>query len=325
MVLMIAQLLAISLASRDAFHPGEVWLDTDGVRIRAHQPHIFGPLNGTYYWYGAAKVGSSDGDAGVVNVYTSRDLYNWDFRGVAFNSTVNGRPGYVARPSMLGRHPHTGQYVLWAKGGGKSFQAATSFSPLGPFRRVGSYDPAPNTTAGDSAAFLDPVSGTQAFYVYSQHIPTRAMKVLRLDDATWTVPDSTTMPASTVPGHLEAPAPFYSAASKRYHIWSSHTSGWKPNAAQLLRADAMWGAPWAAMGNPSGSKVTFSTQGSHILPLKVINGTQRLLYMGDRYEPYINTSEGSRYIMLPMEVRADGTVHLLNTTRTWRIQDWPST
>ena len=86
----------------------------------------------------------------------------------------------------------------------------------------------------------------------------------------------------------------------------------------------MWGKSWASAGNPSASKTTFDTQGSHILPLGMVNGTHRLLFMGDRYEPYINTTEGSRYVMLPLEVRPDGTVKLFNVpSGSWRIQDWP--
>jgi len=293
------------------FHPGAVWKDTDGNRIRAHQPHIHGPMNGTYFWYGAAHVGQSDGTPGDVNLYTSRDLYNWDFQGAAYESR------YVGRPSFLGLNPRTGKYVLWAKGG-KSFQSAVADSPYGPFKQVGSYYPTSNSTAGDSAAFLDPVTNT-AYYVYSQHTPSRAMKYITLDDD-WTAP-ADDPPLATVPGNLEAPAPFYSSVTKRRYVWCSHTSGWKPNAADLLSA-ASWTAKWSAEGNPSGSKTTFGTQGSHVLPLGVVGGVHRMLYMGDRYEPYINTEEGSRYIMLPLEVRPSGDVVLLNESQ-WSIENWP--
>ena len=160
----------------DAFHPGQIWLDTDGNRIKAHQPHVFGPLNGTYYWYGSAKVGASDGTAGTINVYTSQDLYNWQFRGAAYNQTGK----YAARPSMLGRNPVTGKFVMWAKGG-KSFQSATSDSPIGPFEFSGTWAPTSNSSAGDSASFRDPLSD-DAFMVYSQHMPSRAVKIMKLTE-----------------------------------------------------------------------------------------------------------------------------------------------
>jgi hypothetical protein len=81
---------------------------------------------------------------------------------------------------------------------------------------------------------------------------------------------------------------------------------------------------WTSEGNPSKNKTTCGTQGSHILPLSVHGDTQRFLYMGDRYEPYINTTEGSRYIFLPMEVTKSGQVTLKNMDgKAWSIQDWP--
>ena len=41
-----------------------------------------------------------------------------------------------------------------------------------------------------------------------------------------------------------------------------------------------------------------------------------------RYIPYINTTEGSRYIFLPMEVHADGSVLLFGTRGSWSIETW---
>ena len=89
--------------------------------------------NRTYYLFGSAHVGSSDGAPGIVNLYTSSDLHAWAFRGGVYNHTGD------ARPSLLGRNPRTKQYVLWAKG--DSFQSATSASLLGPYVNVGNYKP----------------------------------------------------------------------------------------------------------------------------------------------------------------------------------------
>ena len=51
-------------------------------------------------------------------------------------------------------------------------------------------------------------------------------------------------------------------------------------------------------------------------------GVERFLYVGDRYEPYINTVEGSRYIFLALEVHANGKV-VLFPDRPWGLDDWP--
>ena len=85
--------------------------------------------------------------------------------------------------------------------------------------------------------------------------------------------------------------------------------------------------PWTSLGNPSKNHTTFSTQGSHIEKLpEFLNppGVERFLYMGDRYEPYIKTKEGSRYIFLAMEVHVNGEVVLFSDRQPWGLDDWPS-
>ena len=187
----------LHIVRQDAFHVGEVMRDTDGARIRAHQPFLwFCAERQAYFWYGAAQVGFSDGVRGVLNVYSSSDLYNWRFEGAAYSSPRSG-VDYVARPSMLGRHPQTGRFVMWAKGGGRSLQSLVADTPVGPFSRVGAHDPTVNTTAGGSQAFRDPQSAAAAL-VYSQHRGgPRMLRVLRLNPTDWTQP-SKAQPASVV-------------------------------------------------------------------------------------------------------------------------------
>lgn len=182
------------------FYPGALLKDTDGNVVRAHQPHVY-TENGTYYLTGSSKVGESDGTPGIVNLYTSADLHTWAFQGGVYNHTAD------ARASLLGKNPRTGQYVMWAKG--NSFQVATASSVQGPYTNVGNYKPDEACSAGDSASFLDPVSG-KAYIVYSQHlcngVEARAMKLLQLNDD-WTAPavGPTGKPVATIAGHLEAP------------------------------------------------------------------------------------------------------------------------
>lgn len=45
--------------------------------------------------------------------------------------------------------------------------------------------------------------------------------------------------------------------------------------------------------------------------------------VGDRYEPYIRTAEGSRYIWLPMEISPAGELTLFNVSG-WSLDDWPT-
>ena len=330
---------AVQTGSWGYIPPGCSWQDADNLWFNTNKASTHACQDGTdngiclcvdsaqndtkYYLLGSSQVGASAGTQGIVNLYTSTDLHSWQFEGGIYNHSGD------SRPSLLGRNPRTGLYVFWAKGG-RSFQSATSTSLTGPYLFNGSYVPEPSCTAGDSAAFLDPVSGN-AYMVYSQHTcsgeTNRAMKLLLLNDE-WTAPASGSKgkPTSTVAGHLEAPCPFYSKLTQKHYIWCSHTSGWKPNAAELLVSDNGMSGPWNSLGNPSNNHTTFGTQGSHIEKLPdFLNppGVERFLYVGDRYEPYIKTKEGSRYIFLAMEVHADGKVVLFED-QPWGLGDWPT-
>eukprot|EP00927_Polykrikos_kofoidii_P001406 TRINITY_DN10525_c0_g1_i2.p1 TRINITY_DN10525_c0_g1~~TRINITY_DN10525_c0_g1_i2.p1 ORF type:complete len:351 (-),score=19.99 TRINITY_DN10525_c0_g1_i2:27-1079(-) len=305
---------AIRNASRHTrFRPGAAWLDTGGGRIRAHQPYVYRDSQHphTYYMYGAAKVGHSDGEPGEVNVYTSSDLYNWEYRGVA------AKFNYAARVSVLGKNPHTSKYVMWSKGG--SFLAAESNSLLGPFVKVGNFDPLEGGDgAGDSHAFRDPTNNNA--YIFYSFINPREIRVARLTE-NWTALSAS--PIATVGSGMEAPLPFYSGLANKYFVWTSHCSGWNPNAATLFSADSVEG-PWLDLGNPSNSTSTFGTQGSHVLPISRVGDVERLLYQSDRYIPFINETEGSRYVFLPLEVNKRGNATLRNFD-WWSLEHWPAT
>ena len=56
-------------AMYDAFHPGQIWLDTEGKRIHAHGGSVI-YIDGTYYWYGENKE-KTTGD---------NDIWTWGVR-----------------------------------------------------------------------------------------------------------------------------------------------------------------------------------------------------------------------------------------------------
>ncbi len=70
----------------NSIKPGKVWLDTNGKPIHAHGFSVFYNENdGLYYWYGENKE-KTNGKGTVwhwgVRLYTSRDLYNWEDKGL---------------------------------------------------------------------------------------------------------------------------------------------------------------------------------------------------------------------------------------------------
>lgn len=101
----------------------------------------------------------------------------------------------------------------------------------------------------------------------------------------------------------EAPAIFY--ARGKYFLFSSGTTGWKPNPGRLAAADYITG-DWKALGNPcrgteEENKITFGSQSTYILPLNEKKGI--FVFMGDRWNPQ-NLAD-SRHIWLPVEWEND--------------------
>lgn len=130
----------------DRFYPGQLWLDTDGRPINAHGGGILRD-GGTYYWYGEHKGEHANNAYVGVTCYSSRDLYNWQYRGVAFavNDSVGSpteRGCILERPKVI-YCQRTGKYVMYfhleLKGQGyrhANVGIAIADSPVGPFRFV---------------------------------------------------------------------------------------------------------------------------------------------------------------------------------------------
>lgn len=82
-----------------SFTPNSQWLDTDGNMIQAHGGGIiWDEKTQKYYWYGENK--GEDGFSAAIGVscYSSTDLYNWDYEGMAlpvFNNPAFLGEGYT--------------------------------------------------------------------------------------------------------------------------------------------------------------------------------------------------------------------------------------
>lgn len=103
-------------------------------------------------------------------------------------------------------------------------------------------------------------------------------------------------------GYHEAPALF--KAGGRYFMFSSHCTGWAPNAGRLSVADSIWG-PWEELENPwrgpsEKTSVSFGTQSTFVLPVQGRPGA--FIFMGDLWRPE-NPIDG-RYVWLPIRWNA---------------------
>lgn len=161
---------AIQVANTSSFTPGAVWNDTNGVPIQAHGGGIlYNQQDETYYWYGEDKTNGYLPARGV-HVYASKDLYNWEDKGLALTAieseddftndpvisklyagrtdTANilndiGTNRIIERPKVI-YNEKTGKYVMWMHTDGPSATSTANYakaqagyalsdSPTGPF------------------------------------------------------------------------------------------------------------------------------------------------------------------------------------------------
>jgi len=97
----------------------------------------------------------------------------------------------------------------------------------------------------------------------------------------------------------EAPAIFYSKG--KYFMFTSGTTGWKPNPGRLAVTNKIFGE-WKPVGNPcrgteDENKVCFGSQSTQILTVN--DKKNAFIYMGDRWTP--DNLADSRHIWLPVE------------------------
>ncbi|MFN8241532.1 MAG: glycoside hydrolase family 43 protein [Bacteroidales bacterium] len=106
----------------------------------------------------------------------------------------------------------------------------------------------------------------------------------------------------------------------KYYLFTSGTTGWKPNPGRLAIADKITGE-WKATGNPcrgteDENKTTFSSQSTFIL--KPVGKKNLVIYIGDRWKPE-NLSD-SRHIWLPIEW--ENGLPVLKWKQTWVPEDY---
>ena len=100
------------------FQPGKIWYDTDGNPINAHSGGFLRHEN-KYYWYGQIMIpGRRGSDAWVgVSCYSSNDLYNWKYEGVALHVEDHAshqitRGCKIERPKVIYNAAYD-TFVMW--------------------------------------------------------------------------------------------------------------------------------------------------------------------------------------------------------------------
>ena len=315
----------------DAFRPKVVWKDTEGNAINAHGGGIM-YHKGTYYWYGEYKVGKTilpswatwecyRTDVTGVSCYSSKDLLNWKFEGLALKA-VPDDPNHDLHPSKVCERPKviynkkTKKFVLWihAESADYSMAAAgvaVSDRPEGPFEYIGSFRPN-ETMSRDQTLFVDD-DGTA--YQFSSSENNQTLHINRLTDD-YLRPDGTYV-RRFVDKAREAPAVF--KYDGKYYMLSSGCTGWDPNQAELAVADSIMGE-WAVLGNPCtgiDADKTFYGQSTYVIPVNAKKGQGIACF--DMWKK--KDLADSRYIWLPLKIDKSTGKMSIPWMPSWTLKD----
>lgn len=311
-----------------SFNPGQQWHDENGNIINAHGGGLLFH-KGVYYWYGEIKKGKtwkvphSNWEnyrvaAGGVSCYSSKDLLNWKYEGVALaaDKTDSSSDLYegkvIERPKVI-YNSKTRKFVMWFHADTENYAAAksgvaVSNTPAGPFRYVRSERPNGNM-ARDMTIFQDDDGKAYHFYS-SESNATMHICLLSDDYLSHTANDVRIL----VKRSREAPAVF--KYKGKYYLISSGCTGWSPNAASYAVADSVMGQ-WNEFSNPctgdNGDK-TFFSQSTYVLPVDPKKG--KFIFMADKWNKL--DLEDSRYVWLPLTMTG-GNVPVIEWKDSWEM------
>ena len=309
--LTIIALLPLSLclsiaASAQTIVNGVPWYDQNKKPVSAHGANIIFD-GGKYYLFGEYKTDSANVFTGF-SCYSSDNLSDWHFEGIAFSQQKDGRmgPGRVGeRPKVL-RCPKTGEYVMLMHTDNLQYKDpctcyATSRSITGPYEFQGPilYKGQP-VKKWDIGSFMD---DDERGYLLVHH-----GMIYRLAEDFHSL-DSCLM--NSVKGSGESPAMMKKDGI--YYWMSSHTTSWERNDNMYWTATSL-GGPWAYRGEfcPVGS-LTWNSQCSFLLPLD----DGRWMYMGDRWS-FPRQHQAATYVWLPVEAK-DGVLSIPEYMESWDV------
>lgn len=290
-----------------SIRPGQVWLDTEGKRIQAHGGSVI-YLDGIYYFYGENKE-KTDGKNGIwhwgVRCYASKDLYNWEDKGVIIPPEPEN-PESSLHPSSQMDRPHiiynrdTKKYVAWLKvmnkDGTQTETVLTADELLGPYTKVREGLKPLNMSAGDFD--LAVASDGKAYYYFERVHSETICADLTADYTDVTGYYSTHFPHPYPPYVREATAHF--VRKNKHYLVTSGTTGYLPNPSEVAVGDS-WHGPYTVLGNPHSGDESNTSYHSQISSIFKVQGKKDLYIacadrwlpenMGQKYEDYAKLYE----------------------------------
>jgi len=313
------------------FKPGEVWNDTEGNPINAHGGGILF-YNDTYYWFGEIKKGTTwrvpyvttwedyRVPAGGVSCYSSKDLLNWQYEGVALapNTTDSSSDIHtskvIERPKVI-YNAQTKKFVMWMHIDKEDYSyaragVAVSDQPQGPYIFLNSVSPNGNMSR-DMTLFQD--DDGKAYHIFSSEDNATMHVCLLTDDY---LSHTAIEKRILINEKREAPAMF--KYNGKYFLITSACTGWSPNAANWAIAKHPLGT-WKQKNNPcmgDDSDLTYNAQSTFVLPIAGKPGN--FIFMADRWNKA--NLEDSRYVWLPLTMKKNKPV--INWLPGWTLNDF---
>ncbi len=324
--------------SQDTKQPpilGEPWNDVAGNFINAHGAGIL-HFGAQYYMFGEIKKGSTRlvagqnwedyrVPAGGISCYSSGDLINWKFEGVALASVTGDSTNdldtgrVIERPKVI-YNKMTKKFVMWMHIDKEDYSyarlgVAVSDKPEGPYKYQGSIQPN-GQQSRDMTLFQD--DDGRAYLIYASE-NNNTMQICQLSDDY----ESPTKNFIRILVGQRREAPAVCKNMNKYYLVTSLCSGWSPNTALYSVADSMMGN-WVNKGNPCsgpGAQTTFDAQSSFVLPVK--GEADKYIFLADRWNK--TNLPDSRYLWLPFFITDDkieikNNEHFENDSYQWKTK-----
>jgi hypothetical protein len=315
-LLIVSFLSAFSQQKNTAIFPGKIWKDASGNAINAHGGGIL-YFNKMYYWFGEIKKGKTTRatdittwedyrvNAGGISCYSSKDLLNWKYEGVALAPNKKDSSSdlhiskVIERPKVV-YNSRTQKFVMWmhidkydysyARAG-----VAVSDKPTGPYHYIKSVNPN-GQMSRDMTLFKD--DDDKAYLIYSSE-NNKTMQVCLLSDDY--LSPTVTYNRILIGANREAPAMF--KFQNKYYLITSLCTGWDPNKALYATADSVLGE-WTMRDDPCtgpDADSTYHAQSTFVIPVEGKNND--FIFMADRWNK--TDLQNSRYIWLPLYIKDD--------------------
>ena len=279
--------------SYNSICPGRIWLDTAGKPIQAHGFSVFfNEQEKLWYWYGENKENTKRGGTvwtSGIRYYTSRDLYNWEDRGLLIppSDDLNDplHPTYcIDRPHII-YCEKTGKYVCWIKvmaGEISQFMTVLTADRFeGPYTYANRIYKPLHMDSGDFALHVD--SKTKKAYIWFERPHFQMICATLTDDYTAAADEYSVHYDNLLPPYTRE-APTYFERGDRKYLFTSGTSGYFPNRSDVCVFDDYHGE-YRSLGDPhigDRSGTSFSSQITCVIRLP---GTEQYIALADRWMP----------------------------------------